>query len=72
MIWKNSSNMGIIKFFYTVSRYHNPTGQSYTKKEREELVRLADKYNVYIVEDDIAADFETDTKERSCLFFGYL
>lgn len=58
-----------IKFFYTVSRYHNPTGQSYTKKEREELVRLADKYNVYIVEDDIAADFETDTK-RDPVFFS--
>ena len=59
---------GNIKFFYTVSRYHNPTGQSYTKKEREELVRLADKYNVYIVEDDIAADFETDTKRDPVYF----
>jgi len=58
-----------IKFFYTVSRYHNPSGQSYTKKEREELVRLADKYNVYIVEDDIAAEFETDTK-RDPIYFS--
>src|SRR5699024_7467132 len=58
-----------IKFFYTVPRYHNPTGQSYNKKERETLVSLADKYNVYIVEDDIAADFETDSK-RDPLFYS--
>ena len=58
-----------IKFFYTVPRYHNPTGQSYNKKERETLVALADKYNVYIVEDDIAADFETDSK-RDPLFYS--
>ena len=57
-----------IKFFYTVPRYHNPTGQSYTKREREELVRMAEKYNVYIVEDDIAADFETDPKRDPVYF----
>lgn len=58
-----------IKFFYTVSRYHNPTGQSYTKKEMEQIVQLAEKYNVYIVEDDIAADFETSTKRDPLHYF---
>lgn len=48
---------GDIKFFYTVPRYHNPTGQSYSRQEQEEIIRLAAKYDVYIVEDDIAADF---------------
>lgn len=53
---------GDIKFFYTIPRYHNPTGHSYTEKEKKELLRLAYKYNVYIVEDDIAADFDTNAK----------
>ena len=53
---------GDIKFFYTIPRYHNPTGHSYTEREKKELLRLAYKYNVYIVEDDIAADFDTNMK----------
>lgn len=53
---------GNIKFFYTIPRFHNPTGNSYTKQEKEEIVKMAEKYNVYIVEDDIMADLETDKK----------
>ncbi|WP_339322944.1 PLP-dependent aminotransferase family protein [Paenibacillus sp. FSL W8-0194] len=47
---------GGIKFFYTMSRYHNPLGTSYTVREREAIARLADKYDVYVVEDDYMAD----------------
>ncbi len=53
---------GNIKFFYTIPRFHNPTGNSYTKQEKESIVKLAEKYNVYIVEDDIMADLELDKK----------
>lgn len=51
-----------IKFFYTVPRFHNPTGNSYNKKEREAIVKMAEKYNVYILEDDIMADLDRDKK----------
>lgn len=51
-----------IKFFYTMPRFHNPLGTSYSKKEKEEIVKLAEKYDVYIVEDDYLADFEQDAK----------
>ncbi len=64
-IFKNDD----IKFFYTISRYHNPTGQSYTQKEMKTLVRLAEKYNVYLVEDDIAGDFETNPKRDPLYFY---
>ncbi|KZL91288.1 PLP-dependent aminotransferase family protein [Clostridium magnum] len=53
---------GNIKFFYTIPRFHNPTGNSYTRQEKEAIVKLAEKYNVYIVEDDIMADLELDKK----------
>lgn len=51
-----------IKFFYTMPRFHNPLGCSYTSKEKKRLARLAAKYDVYIVEDDYLADFEQDSK----------
>lgn len=51
-----------IKFFYTVPRFHNPTGSSYSVKEKKEILRLASKYNVYIVEDDYLVDLDTKSK----------
>lgn len=51
-----------IKFFYTVPRFHNPTGNSYNKQEKEMIVELAEKYDVYIIEDDIVADLDLDKK----------
>ena len=45
-----------IKFFYTMSRFHNPLGTSYSAEERKTIARLADKYDVYVVEDDYMAD----------------
>ncbi|WP_120483155.1 aminotransferase-like domain-containing protein [Brochothrix thermosphacta] len=51
-----------IKFFYTMPRFHNPLGTSYNTAEKQRLVALAIKYNVYLVEDDYLQAFETDAK----------
>ncbi|MBK3496537.1 PLP-dependent aminotransferase family protein [Viridibacillus sp. YIM B01967] len=56
-----------IKFFYTMPRFHNPLGTSYSKKEKEAILHLANQYDVYIVEDDYMADFEYNSK-RDPLF----
>lgn len=53
---------GDIKFFYTMPRYQNPTGFCYEDSQKKEIIRLAKKYHVYIVEDDYLADLELDTK----------
>ncbi|NIK79712.1 DNA-binding transcriptional MocR family regulator [Paenibacillus castaneae] len=53
---------GDIKFFYTMPRFHNPLGSSYRTEEKKKIVSLANKYDVYIVEDDYLADLEYDTK----------
>ena len=53
---------GKIKFFYTMPRFHNPLGTSLTMRQKQEIARLADKYDVYIVEDDYLADLESDSK----------
>ncbi|MFJ8063934.1 PLP-dependent aminotransferase family protein [Psychrobacillus sp. NPDC096426] len=51
-----------IKFFYTMPRFHNPLGTSYSKKEKEAILQLAHQYNVFIIEDDYLADFEYNPK----------
>lgn len=53
---------GNIKFFYSIPRFHNPTGTSYSKCEKQEIIKLAEKYDVYIVEDDITADLDINKK----------
>lgn len=47
---------GGIKFFYTMSRYHNPLGTTYSAEERKAIAGLAGKYDVYVVEDDYMGD----------------
>lgn len=49
-----------IKFFYTMSRYHNPLGSSYSTENRKAIAALAAKYDVYVVEDDYMADLGVD------------
>lgn len=49
---------GRIKFFYTIPRYHYPLGHSYSKQEKEQILALAELYDVYIVEDDYLGDYE--------------
>ncbi len=58
-----------IKFFYTVSRFQNPTGYSYTNQEKRKMVELAQKYDVYIIEDDYMGDL--DTKRKADPMFTY-
>ena len=50
------------KFFYTTPRLHNPLGYSYTIKEMKSILYLAEKYKVYILEDDCMADFISSSK----------
>jgi len=47
---------GGIKFFYTMSRYHNPLGTTYSAEERRAIAELAGQYDVYVVEDDYMVD----------------
>ncbi|WML33879.1 PLP-dependent aminotransferase family protein [Clostridium sp. OS1-26] len=57
-IFKN----GNIKFFYTIPRFHNPTGGSYSSEEKKQILKLAERYDVYIVEDDYLGDLDINSK----------
>lgn len=50
-----------IKFFYTISRFSNPLGLSYTTAEKKKIIELAERYDVYIIEDDYMGDFAKTT-----------
>ena len=52
---------GTIRYFYTISRFHNPFGMSYPDSVKKKIVELAEKYQVYIIEDDYMADYERGT-----------
>ncbi|MCH4169452.1 MAG: PLP-dependent aminotransferase family protein [Streptococcaceae bacterium] len=45
-----------IKMIYTIPTFHNPLGTSMPIKKREKLVELANKYKIFIFEDDPYGD----------------
>ncbi|QAA35167.1 PLP-dependent aminotransferase family protein [Clostridium manihotivorum] len=51
-----------IKFFYTIPRNHSPLGTSLSKVQRKAIASLAEKYDVYVVEDDYFGDISSDPK----------
>lgn len=50
------------KLIYTIPTFQNPTGISYSKNKREELVMLAEKYDAYIIEDDYVSELDFENK----------
>lgn len=51
-----------IKIFYTMPRFQNPLGTCYSEKDKIKITELAEKYDVYIVEDDYLVDLNEDKK----------
>ncbi|MCX7924054.1 MAG: PLP-dependent aminotransferase family protein [Clostridia bacterium] len=50
------------KLIYTIPSFQNPTGYSYANHKREEILKLAEKYNAYIIEDDYISDLDFEAK----------
>jgi DNA-binding transcriptional MocR family regulator len=48
-----------IKCFYTIPRFSNPLGISYSNDDKKQIIKLAHKYDVYIIEDDYLGELET-------------
>jgi DNA-binding transcriptional MocR family regulator len=51
-----------VRFFYTMSYFQNPTGATYSKEKKLKLLKLANKYNFYIIEDDYLSELIYDSK----------
>ncbi len=41
------------RFFYTIATFHNPTGQSMSRRRRRDLLSLAERHGLFLIEDDI-------------------
>jgi len=45
-----------IKLFFTMQNFQNPTGVNWSREKQQHLLELAEKYNFFIVEDDLLSD----------------
>lgn len=60
---------GNIKCFYTIPRFSNPLGISYTNEEKKQIVKLAEKYDVYIIEDDYLGELENKNNSYPMYYY---
>lgn len=52
-----------------ISRFHNPLDTSYSEKDKKTIVELANKYDVYLVEDDYLVDLESNNKRLPAFYY---
>jgi len=55
------------KLIYTIPDFQNPTGMCLSLPRRRQLITLADRYNIPILEDDFAGDLRYDGYEHPAL-----
>lgn len=55
------------KLIYTIPNFHNPTGTCLNSARRRELIILADRYNVPILEDDFVGDLRYEGRSQPAL-----
>ena len=58
-----------VRYFYTMPRFHNPLGASLSNADKQRIVELADRYDVYIIEGDYLADFEQDAGQMPMYYY---
>lgn len=51
-----------IGWLYTVSNFQNPLGTSLSSKAKNKLLKLANQYDFYVIEDDYLGDLNLDLK----------
>jgi GntR family transcriptional regulator/MocR family aminotransferase len=52
---------------YTIPNFHNPTGACMSVQRRRQLIALADRYNVPILEDDFVGDLRYEGRAQPAL-----
>jgi GntR family transcriptional regulator/MocR family aminotransferase len=55
------------KLIYTIPNFHNPTGTCMSSSRRRQLIILADRYNVPILEDDFVGDLRYEGRAQPSL-----
>ncbi len=55
------------RLIYIIPSFQNPTGYSYSNQRRLEIIKLAERYNSYIIEDDYVSDLDFEGKRYAPL-----
>jgi GntR family transcriptional regulator/MocR family aminotransferase len=55
------------KLIYTIPNFHNPTGTCLTTQRRRQLLVLADRYNIPVLEDDFVGDLRYEGHTQPAL-----
>jgi len=55
------------KLIYTIPTFHNPTGTCMSSQRRIQLIVLADRYNIPILEDDFVGDLRYEGRSQPAL-----
>ena len=55
------------KLIYTIPTFHNPTGTCLSSLRRHQLIVLADRYNIPILEDDFVGDLRYEGRTQPAL-----
>lgn len=55
------------KLIYTMPNFQNPTGACMTSSRRRQLIALADRYNIPIIEDDFVGDLRYEGRAQPAL-----
>ena len=55
------------KLIYTIPNFHNPTGTCLTGSRRRQLLVLAERYNIPILEDDFVGDLRYEGRTQPAL-----
>jgi GntR family transcriptional regulator/MocR family aminotransferase len=55
------------KLIYTIPTFHNPTGTCLSSQRRIQLIILADRYNIPILEDDFVGDLRYEGRTQPAL-----
>jgi len=55
------------KLIYTIPNFQNPTGMSLSAARRRQLVALADRYNIPLLEDDFVGDLRYEGRTQAAL-----
>jgi DNA-binding transcriptional MocR family regulator len=59
------------RFYLTIAGLHNPTGATMSSVTAHRVLKLAEKYDTILIEDDIFADFEPEPAPRFAGFDGF-
>jgi DNA-binding transcriptional MocR family regulator len=59
------------RFYLTTAGLHNPTGTTISAVVAHRVLKLAEKHDIIIVEDDVFADFEPEPAPRFAGFDGF-